>query len=158
MFSLTDDDAWEVLKLNENYPMLCVLVEEKCEPSAIAKFRSTQRKHSINITHIQSTVEDEASTVVSFSTTTRHPKQQGLALLGVAALMKCSHWHPQISRILNAHIEAMNKRSGCPRERRELSVGARQSRSTLWELSVRTSHPAISDARGWCLASSTSAR
>ena len=37
-FSLTDDDAWEVLKLIENYPNVVRFAEEKCEPSAIAKY------------------------------------------------------------------------------------------------------------------------
>ena len=86
-FSLTDDDAWEVLKLIENYPNVVRFAEEKCEPSAIAKFViNLAQAFNKYYAHTKVLVEDEAfNSRIALVQTTASILKQGLALLGVAA-------------------------------------------------------------------------
>ncbi|WP_298729609.1 arginine--tRNA ligase [uncultured Granulicatella sp.] len=86
-FSLTDDDAWEVLKLIENYPNVVRFAEEKCEPSAIAKFViNLAQAFNKYYAHTKVLVEDEAfNSRIALVQTTASLLKQGLALLGVAA-------------------------------------------------------------------------
>ena len=86
-FSLTDDDAWEVLKLIENYPNVVHFAEEKCEPSAIAKFViNLAQAFNKYYAHTKVLVEDEAfNSRIALVQTTASILKQGLALLGVAA-------------------------------------------------------------------------
>ena len=86
-FSLTDDDAWEVLKLIENYPNVVRFAEEKCEPSAIAKYViSLAQAFNKYYAHTKVLVEDEAfNSRIALVQTTASLLKQGLALLGVAA-------------------------------------------------------------------------
>lgn len=86
-FSLTDDDAWEVLKLIENYPNVVRFAEEKCEPSAIAKFViNLAQAFNKYYAHKKVLVEDEAfNSRIALVQTTASILKQGLALLGVAA-------------------------------------------------------------------------
>lgn len=86
-FSLTDDDAWEVLKLIENYPNVVRFAEEKCEPSAIAKYViNLAQAFNKYYAHTKVLVEDEAfNSRIALVQTTASLLKQGLALLGVAA-------------------------------------------------------------------------
>ena len=86
-FSLTDDDAWEVLKLIENYPNVVRFAEEKCEPSAIAKYViNLAQAFNKYYAHTKVLVEDEAfNSRIALVQTTASILKQGLALLGVAA-------------------------------------------------------------------------
>jgi len=86
-FSLTDDDAWEVLKLIENYPNVVRFAEEKCEPSVIAKFViNLAQAFNKYYAHTKVLVEDEAfNSRIALVQTTASLLKQGLALLGVAA-------------------------------------------------------------------------
>ncbi|WP_455041240.1 arginine--tRNA ligase [Granulicatella adiacens] len=86
-FSLTDDDAWEVLKLIENYPNVVRFAEEKCEPSAIAKFViNLAQAFNKYYAHTKVLVEDEAfNSRIALVQTTASLLKQGLALLGVAS-------------------------------------------------------------------------
>ena len=86
-FSLTDDDAWEVLKLIENYPNVVRFAEEKCEPSAIAKFViNLAQAFNKYYAHTKVLVEDAAfNSRIALVQTTASILKQGLALLGVAA-------------------------------------------------------------------------
>lgn len=86
-FSLTDDDAWEVLKLIENYPNVVRFAEEKCEPSAIAKFViNLAQAFNKYYAHTKVLVEDEAfNSRIALVQTTASILKQGLELLGVAA-------------------------------------------------------------------------
>ena len=86
-FSLTDDDAWEVMKLIENYPNVVRFAEEKCEPSAIAKFViNLAQAFNKYYAHTKVLVEDEAfNSRIALVQTTASILKQGLALLGVAA-------------------------------------------------------------------------
>ena len=86
-FSLTDDDAWEVLKLIENYPNVVRFAEEKCEPSVIAKFViNLAQAFNKYYAHTKVLVEDEAfNSRIALVQTTASILKQGLALLGVAA-------------------------------------------------------------------------
>ena len=86
-FSLTDDDAWEVLKLIENYPNVVRFAEEKCEPSAIAKFViNLAQAFNKYYAHTKVLVEDEAfNSRIALVQTTARLLKQGIALLGVAA-------------------------------------------------------------------------
>ena len=86
-FSLTDDDAWEVLKLIENYPNVVRFAEEKCEPSAIAKFViNLAQAFNKYYAHTKVLVEDEAfNSRIALVQTTASILKQGLALLGVVA-------------------------------------------------------------------------
>ena len=86
-FLLTDDDAWEVLKLIENYPNVVRFAEEKCEPSAIAKFViNLAQAFNKYYAHTKVLVEDEAfNSRIALVQTTASILKQGLALLGVAA-------------------------------------------------------------------------
>lgn len=86
-FSLTGDDAWEVLKLIENYPNVVRFAEEKCEPSAIAKFViNLAQAFNKYYAHTKVLVEDEAfNSRIALVQTTASLLKQGLALLGVAA-------------------------------------------------------------------------
>ena len=86
-FSLTDDDAWEVLKLIENYPNVVRFAEEKCEPSAIAKYViNLAQAFNKYYAHTKVLVEDEAfNSRTALVQTTASLLNQGLALLGVAA-------------------------------------------------------------------------
>lgn len=86
-FSLTDDDAWEVLKLIENYPNVVRFAEEKCEPSAIAKFViNLAQAFNKYYAHTKVLVEDEDfNSRIALVQTTASILKQGLALLGVAA-------------------------------------------------------------------------
>ena len=86
-FSLTDDDAWEVLKLIENYPNVVRFAEEKCEPSAIAKFViNLAQAFNKYYAHTKVLVEDEAfNSRIALVQTTAIILKQCLALLGVAA-------------------------------------------------------------------------
>ena len=86
-FSLTDDDAWEVLKLIENYPNVVRFAEEKCEPSAIAKFViNLAQAFNKYYAHTKVLVEDEVfNSRIALVQTTASILKQGLALLGVAA-------------------------------------------------------------------------
>lgn len=86
-FSLTDDDAWEVLKLIENYPNVVRFAEEKCEPSAIAKFViNLAQAFNKYYAHTKVLVEDEGfNSRIALVQTTASILKQGLALLGVAA-------------------------------------------------------------------------
>jgi len=85
-FSLTDDDAWEVLKLIENYPNVVRFAEEKCEPSAIAKYViNLAQAFNKYYAHTKVLVEDEAfNSRIALVQTTASLLKQGLALLGVA--------------------------------------------------------------------------
>lgn len=85
--SLTDDDAWEVLKLIENYPNVVRFAEEKCEPSAIAKYViNLAQAFNKYYAHTKVLVEDEAfNSRIALVQTTASILKQGLALLGVAA-------------------------------------------------------------------------
>ena len=87
VFSLTDDDAWEVLKLIENYPNVVRFAEEKCEPSAIAKYViNLAQAFNKYYAHTKVLVEDEAfNSRIALVQTTASLLKQGLALLGVAA-------------------------------------------------------------------------
>ena len=87
VFSLTDDDAWEVLKLIENYPNVVRFAEEKCEPSAIAKFViNLAQAFNKYYAHTKVLVEDDAfNSRIALVQTTASILKQGLALLGVAA-------------------------------------------------------------------------
>lgn len=86
-FSLTDDDAWEVLKLIENYPNVVRFAEEKCEPSVIAKYViNLAQAFNKYYAHTKVLVEDEAfNSRIALVQTTASLLKQGLALLGVAA-------------------------------------------------------------------------
>ena len=86
-FSLTDDDAWEVLKLIENYPNVVRFAEEKCEPSAIAKYViNLAQAFNKYYAHTKVLVEDEAfNSRIALVQTTASILKQGLALLGVVA-------------------------------------------------------------------------
>ena len=86
-FSLTDDDAWEVLKLIENYPNVVRFAEEKCEPSVIAKFViNLAQAFNKYYAHTKVLVEDEAfNSRIALVQTTASILKQGLALLGVVA-------------------------------------------------------------------------
>ena len=86
-FSLTDDDAWEVLKLIENYPNVVRFAEEKCEPSAIAKYViNLAQAFNKYYAHTKVLVEDEAfNSRIALVQTTASILKQGLELLGVAA-------------------------------------------------------------------------
>ena len=86
-FSLTDDDAWEVLKLIKNYPNVVRFAEEKCEPSAIAKYViNLAQAFNKYYAHTKVLVEDEAfNSRIALVQTTASLLKQGLALLGVAA-------------------------------------------------------------------------
>ena len=86
-FSLTDDDAWEVFKLIENYPNVVRFAEEKCEPSAIAKYViNLAQAFNKYYAHTKVLVEDEAfNSRIALVQTTASLLKQGLALLGVAA-------------------------------------------------------------------------
>ena len=86
-FSLTDDDAWEVLKLIENYPNVVRFAEEKGEPSAIAKYViNLAQAFNKYYAHTKVLVEDEAfNSRIALVQTTASLLKQGLALLGVAA-------------------------------------------------------------------------
>ena len=86
-FSLTDDDAWEVLKLIENYPNVVRFAEEKCEPSVIAKFViNLAQAFNKYYAHTKVLVEDEAfNSRIALVQTTASLLKQGLALLGVDA-------------------------------------------------------------------------
>ena len=86
-FSLTDDDAWEVLKLIENYPNVVRFAEEKCEPSAIAKYViNLAQAFNKYYAYTKVLVEDEAfNSRIALVQTTASILKQGLALLGVVA-------------------------------------------------------------------------
>ncbi len=154
---LTDDDAWSI----ETHRKLSRNIAFRWRKNADhQQLRNTDYKlafkRSINITHTQSTRWSNSHPLVQ-TTASIHKTSS-------ASWRSCSDemWSltsSRISRILNAHIEAMNKRSsGCPREKRRELVGCKTI-PHIREVHLGAIRQDVSSDKGvlsgWCLASST---